>query len=272
MNRAVRLMSKVGMGACLLIMAMIVLLPDDAVAQEEADGQEVYLSNCSSCHQPNGLGVPGSFPPLSGNTHVQDAAYVETVIVEGLSGPIEVGGESYDGVMPPFANLTDAEIDAVIDYIQADDFAAAEVEALEPGDAAAGEAIFLGSQRLENAGPACVSCHTAASHQGLGGPTLGPDLTDLAVRFGGADGVASLLINPPSPTMLPLFDEAPIVDQERADLAAYFDSISDEQPAGVGVDIMLFGGVVGAAIFFALMLLAPRSRRPGFAEQLRSQP
>ncbi|MEN8115098.1 MAG: c-type cytochrome, partial [Actinomycetota bacterium] len=260
-----------GLGVCLLIVATIVLLPDSAVAQEEAVGQDVYLTNCSSCHQPNGLGVPGSFPPLSGNSNVQDAGYVKTVITEGLSGPIEVGGESYDGVMPPFATLSDADIEAVTAYIQADTFAAAEVEALEPGEAAAGEAIFLGSQRLENAGPACVSCHTAASHQGLGGPTLGPDLTDLAVRFGGADGVATLLINPPSPTMLPLFDGAPIVDQERADLAAYFDSISDEQAAGPGVDIMLFGGVAGAVIFFALMLLAPRSRRPGFAEQLRSQ-
>jgi mono/diheme cytochrome c family protein len=270
MTRAVRLIPIVGLGLSLSV-AAIVLLPNPAVAQEEADGQEVYTANCSACHQANGLGVPGSFPPLAGNPNVQDTEYVRTVVIEGLSGPIEVLGEIYDEVMPPFANLSDAEIDAVIEYIQADDFAGAEGEELEPGDASAGEAIFLGSQRLENAGPACVSCHTAAAYQGLNGPTLGPDLTDLAIRYGGEEAVAAALSNPPSATMQPLFDGAPITDQERADLAAYFESISSEQPAGGNIDLMLFGGVVGAVILFALMLLATRSRRPGFADQLRSQ-
>ena len=270
MTRAVRLIPIVGIGLSLSV-AAIVLLPNSAVAQGEADGQEVYGANCSACHQANGLGVPGSFPPLFGNPNVQDTEYVRTVVTDGLSGPIEVLGEIYDGVMPPFANLSDAEIDVVIEYVQADDFAEAEGEELEPGDASAGEAIFLGSQRLENAGPACASCHTAADYQGLNGPTLGPDLTDLAIRYGGEDAVAAALSNPPSATMQPLFEGAPLADQERADLAAYFESISDEQPAVGNVDIMLLGGVIGAAIFFALMLLAPRSRRPGFADQLRSR-
>lgn len=272
MNRAVRLTSTAGIVLSLLVLTIIVLLPGLARAQEDGAGQEVYLSNCSSCHQPTGLGVPGSFPPLSGNPHVQDAAYVKTVIIEGLSGPIEVLGETYDGVMPPFASLSDAEIDAVTEYIQADVFEAdGGGETLAPGDVATGEAVFLGGNRLENAGPACVGCHTAANHQNLSGYTLGPDLTDLAVRYGGEEAVAAALSNPPSATMQPLFDGAPIADQERADLAAYFESISDAEISRSPVDILLVGGIIGAILFFALMLLAPRSRKPGFAKQLRSQ-
>lgn len=272
MNRAVRLFSTVGIALSLLVVAMIVLLPGLARAQAEDDGQAVYTTNCSSCHQPDGLGVPGSFPPLSGNPNVQDAAYVKTVVTEGLSGPIDVLGETFDGVMPPFPGLSDAEISAVTEYIQADVFeAGGDVEALEPGDAATGEAVFLGSNRLENAGPACVGCHTAANHQSMSGYTLGPDLTDLAALFGGEEGVAAMLSNPPSATMQPLFDGAPIVDQERADLAAYFGSIEDAEISRSPVDILLVAGVIGAIIFFALMLLAPRSRKPGFAKQLRSQ-
>jgi mono/diheme cytochrome c family protein len=272
MNRVVRLFSTAGIALSLLVIATIVLLPGLAGAQAEDDGQTVYTTNCSSCHQPDGLGIPGSFPPLSGNPNVQDAAYVKTVVTEGLSGPIEVLGETYDGVMPPFASLSDAEIDAVTAYIQADAFeAGGGDETLEPGDAATGEAVFLGANRLENAGPACVGCHTAANHQSLSGYTLGPDLTDLAVRYGGAEAVAAALSNPPSATMQPLFDGAPIADQERADLAAYFESISDAKISRSPVDLMLAGGVIGAIILFALMLLAPRSRKPGFAEQLRSQ-
>ncbi|MCL1692978.1 MAG: cytochrome c [Actinomycetia bacterium] len=272
MNRAVRLFSTAGIVLSLLVVATIVLLPGLARAQAEDEGQVVYTTNCSSCHQPDGLGIPGSFPPLSGNPNVQDAAYVKTVVTGGLSGPIEVLGETYDGVMPPFASLSDAEIDAVTAYIQADVFeAAGDGETLEPGDAATGEAVFLGANRLENAGPACVGCHTAASYQGLSGGTLGPDLTDLSVRYGGADAVAAALANPPSPTMQPIFVGAPITDQERADLAAYFDSISNAEISRSPVDLMLVGGVIGAIVFFALMLLAPRSRKTGFAEQLRSQ-
>ena len=202
MNRAVRLFSATGIALSLLVVAMIVLLPGLARAQEDTEGQDVFLTNCSACHQPNGLGVPGSFPPLSGNPNVQDSAYVGGVIVGGLSGPIEVLGVTYDGVMPPFADLTEAEITAVTDYIQADVFVSAgEGATLEPGEAARGESIFLGANRLENAGPACVACHTAANHQNLSGYTLGPDLTNLAVRYGGEVAVAAALSNPPSVTM-----------------------------------------------------------------------
>lgn len=272
MNRTVRLFSTAGIALSLLVVATIVLLPGLARAQADGDGLEVYTTNCSSCHQPDGLGIPGSFPPLSGNPNVQDSSYVRTVVTGGLSGPIEVLGETYDGVMPPFASLSDADIDAVTAYIQADAFeVGGEGETLEPGDVATGEAIFLGANRLENAGPACVACHTAADHQSLSGYTLGPDLTDLAGRYGGEEAVASALSNPPSATMLPLFDGAPIADQERADLAAYFASISDAEISRSPVDLMLVIGVIGTIIFFALMLLAPRSRKPGFAQQLRSQ-
>lgn len=38
-------------------------------------------------------------PPLAGNPRVQDEAYVVKVVREGLSGPLEVGGVTYDGVM-----------------------------------------------------------------------------------------------------------------------------------------------------------------------------
>lgn len=272
MNRAMRLFSTVGIALSLLVVAMIVLLPGLARAQAEDQGQAVYTANCSSCHQSDGLGIPGSFPPLSGNPNVQDAAYVKTVVTGGLSGPIEVLGATYDGVMPPFASLSDAEIDAVTAYIQADAFeAGGGGETLEPGDVSIGEAIFLGANRLENAGPACVGCHTAANHQGMSGYTLGPDLTDLAVRYGGEEAVAAALSNPPSATMQPLFGGAPIADQERADLAAYFESISDAEISRSPVDILLVTGVIGTIIFFALMLLATRSRKPGFAKQLRSQ-
>lgn len=250
--------------------AALLLLGPAVGAQEEVDGREVFLASCSACHQGTGLGVSGSFPPLAGNDRVQDTAYLTSVISEGKSGPMDVLGVSYDAEMPSFPDLTAAEMDALVAYIQAGVFIPAETGGLEPGDAAIGKDLFTGSDRLENGAPACASCHTAAGFQALNGPAWGPDLTDIANRYGGEEAVAAALVSPPSATMQPLFADNPITDQERADLAAYFASISNVQPSG-GPDVLLLGGAAGAVALFALMLLAPRSRRMGFARQLRSQ-
>jgi mono/diheme cytochrome c family protein len=99
---------------------------DDTLRQ----GAEVYSAVCSSCHQPGGAGLPGSFPPLIDNPNLDDAAYVEGVIRNGLSGEITVNGEVYDGVMPAQSTLGDADVTAVIAYIQSG-FAAPAVPAAE---------------------------------------------------------------------------------------------------------------------------------------------
>ena len=264
MRRSMRVALIVGAAAAVL------LLSPTAGAQDDVDGRDVYLANCSACHQGTGIGVAGSFPPLAGNENVEDSSYVETVITDGKSGPLDVLGETYDGEMPAFPDLSTSEIAAVIEYIQGGVFIPAETGGLEAGAADRGKDLFTGGSRLDNGGPACASCHTAAGFQALNGPSWGPDLTDLANRYGGEEAVAAALANPPSATMQPLFGESPIADQERADLSAYFASISNVQ-ASSGPDVLWLGGALGVIALFASMLLAPRSRRMGFARQLRSQ-
>jgi len=64
-------------------------------------GGKVYQTNCSSCHQTNGQGVPGTFPPLAGNdVVVGDASKVIHIVKYGLTGKITVGANSYGGIMP----------------------------------------------------------------------------------------------------------------------------------------------------------------------------
>ncbi len=82
------------------------------------EGQAVYDANCVACHQADGRGVPGVFPPLVDNPNVEDGEYVATVIRNGLTGEIEVNGETYSGAMPAFQLLDDAQIAAVTAYIQ----------------------------------------------------------------------------------------------------------------------------------------------------------
>jgi cytochrome c oxidase cbb3-type subunit II len=83
-----------------------------------AKGASLYTANCSACHQANGEGLPGAFPPLKGNDVVNhdDATQHIHVVLHGLQAA-RVGGVVYGGVMPPFAaTLNDAEVADIIDY------------------------------------------------------------------------------------------------------------------------------------------------------------
>lgn len=250
-------------------LAAAVLLPSTVGAQEAPDGREVYLANCAACHQGTGTGVPGSFPPFLDNPNIQDAGYVATVIREGRTGPIEVNGATFDGEMPAQTQLSDPEIDAVIAYIQAGIFIPADTAPVGEGGATIGEKLFVGRVGLENGGPACHACHSAGTHTNLGGPTLGPDLTDLVQRYGGTEAVAATLVNPPSVTMQPVFDGKALTDQERADLAAFFGSIRTQTL--VQVDLLWIFGLVGAAVLLGLMYFFPKRNRVNYLRQLRSR-
>jgi mono/diheme cytochrome c family protein len=87
------------------------------------DGQAVY-ANCSGCHQATGAGIPGAFPPLDG--HAADLFeaegdpsgrdYLIQVVLQGVQGEIDVGGTTYTGLMPPWPQLSDGEIAAVLNH------------------------------------------------------------------------------------------------------------------------------------------------------------
>ncbi len=100
--------------------------PEDAVHEphgdDEAavDGAAVYASNCAGCHGAAGGGIAGAFPPLVGHADAlfaADRSYLPKVLLFGLQGQIEVDGETYNGVMPAWPQLTDAEIAAVLNHI-----------------------------------------------------------------------------------------------------------------------------------------------------------
>jgi mono/diheme cytochrome c family protein len=81
-------------------------------------GRRVYAS-CASCHQADGQGVAGAYPPLAGAEWVTgDPRVLSRILLHGLEGPISVRGAVYSGVMPAWANLSDAEIAAVLTYIR----------------------------------------------------------------------------------------------------------------------------------------------------------
>ncbi|NND02145.1 MAG: cytochrome c [Acidimicrobiia bacterium] len=83
-----------------------------------AEGRVVYEANCMACHQTDGAGLSGVFPPLLDNPNVQDADYLRTVITMGREGELTVAGVTYDGAMPGFSALSEDQIESLILYVQ----------------------------------------------------------------------------------------------------------------------------------------------------------
>ena len=65
--------------------------------------------------------MAGVFPPLAGAEWVQGAEKVLiSILLHGIQGEIEVKGNKYNGAMPAFGTLADAEIAGVLSYIRSD--------------------------------------------------------------------------------------------------------------------------------------------------------
>jgi mono/diheme cytochrome c family protein len=88
-----------------------------------ADGEALFNASCAVCHQRGGTGSPGLAPPLAGRvlwSKLGDAAgaYLQGVMLVGLSGPLEVSGQRYTGlIMPPQDRMTDEELAAIGVYV-----------------------------------------------------------------------------------------------------------------------------------------------------------
>ena len=86
-------------------------------------GAKVYRNQCAQCHQADGNGVLGVYPPLVASNWVTGhPQVVSRILINGLNGPILVKGSNYNGNMPAFGSsglaLSDKDIAGVITYIR----------------------------------------------------------------------------------------------------------------------------------------------------------
>ena len=65
-------------------------------------GAKIYGQNCASCHQGNGGGSPGTYPPLDGSEYVQGSKLrLTAILLKGLQGPLTVKGASFGAAVMP---------------------------------------------------------------------------------------------------------------------------------------------------------------------------
>jgi mono/diheme cytochrome c family protein len=86
-----------------------------------AKGREIFLKICAACHQKDGAGKDGVAPPLVDSEWVlaSKGDRLVLIVLNGLSGPIQVRGKTWNLAMPPLkANLADDQIAVVLTYVR----------------------------------------------------------------------------------------------------------------------------------------------------------
>ncbi|MDH5674213.1 MAG: cytochrome c [Myxococcales bacterium] len=90
---------------------------DEAAAEAVVPAGGAYATVCQACHQENGEGMPGAFPPLAGSEWITgDPETPIRIVLLGLSGEIEVKGTKFNAMMPPPAGITDEQIVEAINH------------------------------------------------------------------------------------------------------------------------------------------------------------
>ena len=82
-------------------------------------GEVLFSGTCSVCHQSNGQGLEGVFPPLAKSDFLAaDIRRAIGIALNGLTGPVTVNGKAFNSVMPPMSQLTDDEIANILTYVR----------------------------------------------------------------------------------------------------------------------------------------------------------
>ena len=90
--------------------------PEQATISRQSliEGKNLYINNCSSCHQLDGRGLPGQVPALDGNTAVT-ASHPNDAVMAILQG---FGPNGTWGAMGSFAKLSNQQIADLVNYIR----------------------------------------------------------------------------------------------------------------------------------------------------------
>lgn len=96
------------------------VVPAADLPKAPVSGPKIYAERCASCHQQDGRGLPGAFPPLVGSEWVRgDPKVPVATVLHGLAGPITVAGAQFNGAMPAWKDmLSDEEIAAVVTHVR----------------------------------------------------------------------------------------------------------------------------------------------------------
>ena len=92
--------------------------PDELKAQ---GGEQVYAQLCAKCHAPDGKSRAVLAPPLAVHAvkllEAGGRRHFIRVVLNGMSGPIEVAGRRYNDMMSPLRYLKDDQVADVLNFV-----------------------------------------------------------------------------------------------------------------------------------------------------------
>jgi mono/diheme cytochrome c family protein len=116
------------------------------LAASLARGKQVYLTQCLACHQVDAAGVQGMNPPLIKTKFVLGGkTALVKIVLNGMTGAVDINGDTYHNVMAPHSDLTDQQIADVLTYVRnnfgnkASAVTAAQVKAIRAANKPAGK-------------------------------------------------------------------------------------------------------------------------------------
>ena len=155
---------------------------DHSLEDRIARGQTLYQQHCSACHQADGTGLGGAFPPLAMSDYfANDTGLLIDAIINGLTGPITVDGVEYNAVMPSLSYLSDSEVADVATFVlnswgnPGGDVQAAEIAAARGGEQISGPAdhpVPSSGELAYQGAPSGVSPDAAAGFIDSEGPPM----------------------------------------------------------------------------------------------------
>ncbi|KAA3595922.1 MAG: cytochrome c [Calditrichaeota bacterium] len=228
---------------------------------------EYYKQNCVSCHTIGGGRLTG--PDLKDLSKRQDREWLvnwlmdpEGILKSGDPYAVKMQKESRGAVMTRSPGMTKSLAIALLDLIDEESkleksqFAGSQISdrPLLQEDIDEGLALFMGSTKLKNGGPSCVSCHVVNSLDGLSGGRLGLNLTRAYARLEGRKGLSAWLISPPSKMMNPIYKKYPIDEEEILPLVAFLKNETEKdapENTSAMINFLLFG--IGGAVLLLVL-------------------
>ena len=257
--------------------AVIILLVV-VISSNAQSGEETFNKTCKACHTVGGGKLVG--PDLNGVTSKRSSEWLmkwtksSQSLINSGDADAKTVFEANNKIPMPDQNLSDAEIQAVIEYIKSKS-SLGEVSALAtPANAAPlatgkssdnasaeeitlGQNLYEGGTGLANGGPACVSCHNVGSDRIIPGGLLAKDLTTVHSRMGGDAGLSGILNAPPFPAMTQAYKNKQITEKEIFAITSFLNKVEKEnglQPVEATSPLMKWG-FLGLVIWICVVLL-----------------
>jgi cytochrome c2 len=237
-------------------------------ATDAETGKQIFQEKCAACHTVGNGALVG--PDLKGVTTKESHEWLEQWIAApdamiAKKDPTAIGLlHQFHDVQMPNLGLSPSEINDVLAYLAnpgaAGTTAAATSAPAVQGDPEIGKDLFTGVVRFANGGPPCMACHSVGGIGALGGGQLGPDLTEVVARYGGAAAVNAFIAGTPTPTMKAVWSQHPLTDQERANVVAFLGQAEVSQRPAQAIWQLVGVAVLGLVILLTIAGLRWQNR------------